>query len=245
MKDIIILGMGSTRSDCPFDSEVWGVNTGYRQVQELNGRIDKLFIAHRGQEYDWVGDPIFDWDEMNGLVNKGLEIVSLFKVKQLKKITRIPFRTMYNKFGTNYFSDTIAYMVAYALHINTRKNGKGLLKLKEPMRLRFYGVDMQSQDEYSTERGGIEYFIAVAKTLGVSVWIHETSALMRTDSGQPYGFRKINWKKIDPHNIIELQKTPKGLKKMHKLGLIDADELAVMTEWLEKHAKENALIKES
>src|SRR3990167_1278022 len=135
--DIIILGMGQTRSDCPYDTEVWGVNNGYHQVSQYNldrakaqteidrlksdasseaqfankeaiekytnllhspvGKLDKLFICHRGQEYDAVGDPIFNWDEINQLVQQGVEIVSLFKVKQIPIFTRYPYRQIVRK----------------------------------------------------------------------------------------------------------------------------------------------------
>lgn len=232
MKDIIILGMGPSRSDCPFDAETWGVNNGYRQVQELGGRLDKLFICHRGQEWDWEGDPVFAFDEINDLVDKGLEIMSLFKVKELGKTTRIPFRRMKKKLKTEYFTDTISYMIAYALYKNTRVNRKGLLELKEPMRIRFYGVDMQTKDEYATERGGIEIFIMLAKWLGAEVTISENSALLRTDTGAPYGFRTINWKSVDPHGIRELQHTTEGLTKMHLKGLINAEDLELMSNFL-------------
>ncbi len=232
MKDIIILGMGPTRVDCPFKSspgaEVWGVNNGYRQVMELEGKINKLFICHKGQEYDWEDDPIFNWEEQNILANAGVEIVSLFKLKHIKKTTRIPFRAMVKKFGTDYFSDSIAYMIAYALHLNTRKRKDGLLKLKEPMKIRMYGVDMHTKDEYATEKGGIEYFIAVARTLGINFWIHPDSSVCKTDTGKPYGFFKLDKKKIDPNNIMELQKTTGGIHKMFKMGLIDRKQFKVM-----------------
>ena len=235
MKDLIILGMGPSRSDCPFDCEVWGVNNGYRQVKELNGRLDKLFIAHRGQEYDWENDPIFDWNELNSLTGNGIEIVSLFKVKELKKITRFPFAKIVKKFGSEYFSDTIAYMLVYALHNNTKKDRKtGLLKLKEPMRIRFYGVDMHTRDEYATERGGIEYFIGVGRTLGALIWIHPDSTLCKTDTGKPYGFYKLNKKIIDPDNIMELQKTPEGVRKLLKKGVLDANQAGEMIKFLTK-----------
>jgi len=219
--------MGPSRYDCPFDAEIWAVNNGYRQIMEQEGRIDKLFICHRGQEYDWEGDPVFDWEEQNSLANAGVEIVSLFKLKEVKKITRLPFKAMVKKFGTEYFSDSIAYMIAYAIHLNTTKRN-GLLKLKEPMRIRMYGVDMFTKDEYATERGGIEYFIAVARTIGIDFWIQKDSAVCKTDTGKPYGFFKLNKKKIDPHNVMELQKTVKGLEKMLKMGLIDTAEFGSM-----------------
>lgn len=219
--------MGPSRVDCPYDAEVWGVNNGYRQVSQVNGRLDKLFICHKGQELDSDGDEIFAWNEIELLIDHDIEIVSLFDVKEIKKKTRIPFRALVKKFDTKYFTDSIAYMLAYALHLNTTKR-KGILKLKEPMRIRFFGCDMHSQDEYNTERGGIEYFIAVAKTIGVKVEIHPDSALCKTEHGVPYGFWKLNKKLIDPKGVIELQKTAEGCRKLWEMDIISAKELEEM-----------------
>ena len=36
MRSLIILAMGPTREECPYDCETWGVNTGYRQVAIWN-----------------------------------------------------------------------------------------------------------------------------------------------------------------------------------------------------------------
>jgi hypothetical protein len=224
MKDIIILGMGGTRVDCPFDSEVWGVNTGYRQAIQMKGKLDKVFIAHRGQEYDFADDPIFNFDEFNLLVGVGIEIVSLFDVKEITKITRYPFEEIVKKFDTMYFSDTIAYMIAYALHYNTKYRKDGTLKLKEPMRIRMYGVDMHTKDEYATERGGIEYFIGVAKTLGVDFWIHPDSSVCKTTTLQPYGFFTLDKKIIDPYDLMKIQTTTQGIDKMVELGVVNGSE---------------------
>jgi len=221
--------MGPSRQDCPFDAETWGVNTGYRQVAALStkerpGRLDKLFICHRDQEYDWEGDPIFNWEENNVLVDSGVEIVSLFKLKHIKKFTRMPFKSMVKRFKTEYYSDSICYMIAYALYLNTRINRKGLLELKEPMRIRMYGVDMHTRDEYATERGGIEYFIAIARTIGVDFWIHPDSSVCKTETKQPYGFFKLNKKIIDPKSILKLQTTVNGLKQMLAMGIVSQAE---------------------
>jgi hypothetical protein len=230
MKELIILGMGPTRSACTFDAdEVWGVNNGYRQVKELNGKLDKLFICHRGQEWDYVNDPVFDWEEQQALVNQGVELVSLFKLKHVKPVTLIPFKAMVKKFGTDYYSDSIAYMVAYAIHLNTRINSKtGLLKLKEPMRIRMYGVDMHTKDEYATERGGIEYYVAVARTLGVDFWIHPDSSVCKNAGGVSYGWWDYKTVNLDPAGILELQQSEQGIQILLQRDYITEEEAASM-----------------
>ncbi len=226
--NIIILGMGSTRTECPFGEsgvEIWGVNNGYRQSKDMGGKIHKLLIAHRGQEHDYMEDPIFDWEELNKLIDTGVEILTLFDLPELKSYKKIDYQAMASHFNTDYFSDSIAYMLAYAIFINTEKiNDTGQLKLIQPLRIRMYGVDMLTKDEYATERGGIEYFVAVAKTVGIDFWNHPFSAVCRTDTGMPYGFFQLDKSLIDPHNIMERQKTAAGLKELLDEGAIDEED---------------------
>jgi hypothetical protein len=190
-----------------------------RNLASPSSRLDKLFICHKGQEYDAVSDPIFHWGEINALAKSGVELVTLFKIKHLEKQTRMPFRKMVKAFKTDYFSDSIAYMIAYAIYQNTTR-WRGHLKLKEPMRMRMYGVDMHTQDEYATEKGGIEYFIAVARTLGVDFYIHPESSVCKTNTGVPYGFFKQDKSFIDPNKVLKLQKSKAGRRKLVEMGLL-------------------------
>ena len=275
MKEIIILAMGGSRIDCPFDCEVWGLNNGYRQVarhnqdkltglekiEELESRIptdgdelfdinkeiemyehfinapfakmDKLFIFHKDQEWDAEDDPIFSWKEINGLIDKGLEVTTLFDVAQLPRAKRVYLDELIEYFGTEYFSDSIAYMIAIAIMEYTDKVD-GVLKLKEPLRLKLYGVDMHTKDEFVTERGGIEYFVGAARAIGIDVWIHPESSVCITVTRKPYGVWEFNPVLHDPDNIMELQKTEEGLRAMRERSLIDEETLDRMLATLER-----------
>jgi hypothetical protein len=238
--DLIILGMGPSRSSCPFNAdEIWGVNNGYRQVIELKGKLHKLFICHANQERDAHGDPIFNWEELKIIADAGVELMTLFDIPHLTKYTKFEFQDLVDYFNTNYFSDSIAYMIAYAIKVNSHKEN-GLIVLNEPMRIRMYGVDMHTHDEYLTERGGIEYFIAIAKTIGIDFWIHADSSVCKTVSGKPYGFDSIDKNLIDPNNIMELQKTPEGINKIFELGLIDEDRMGLMLKVLNERNSNNS-----
>jgi len=174
--------MGNSRRQCPFDAEVWALNNGYRQVEEMGGHLDKLFLAHT-QVRDADGDKVFDWDEINNL---GVEVVNTHRVKGLNaKI--YPLKRISGKFGCDYFSDTICYMLAYAIDQVTHKNGTGRVELKTPLNIRVYGADMETGDEYLHEKGGIEYWIGYARGLGINVDISNGSQVCRTMSGKPYG----------------------------------------------------------
>lgn len=200
--EVIILGMGLSRSACPYDAEVWSVNNGYKQTMLCLPchtdrrktvileprkdkmccpdcgfstpvpRIDKIFLAHT-QCWDYDGDALFNWEELNYLAAKGVEIINTHRVKGLNA-TIFPIKTILKRFKRNYFSDSIAYMVAYALY-------KGCTKL------RFYGVDMHTMSEYAQEKGGIEYWLGRAEERGVEIELSQGTAVLQTATGHPYG----------------------------------------------------------
>lgn len=186
-KEVIILGMAPSRFDCTWDVPVYACNNSYRQIAPLNGRLDKVFLAHT-QVVDKDGDEVFDWKEMNLLADEGVDILNTHDVEGLKS-RRYPFALIVNRFDTNYFSDTIAYMLAYILYEWTKvRSGKVILSEPDKEHLiRIYGVDMKTEDEYTTEKGGVEYWVGRAEGLGIKVWIHPQSELCKTASGFPYG----------------------------------------------------------
>lgn len=219
--DIIILGMGPSRHDCPWDQittqEVYVCNTGYRQVAEMEGQISKIFLAHtqvkRGNHDN------FNWEEFNFLASKGIQVYNTHRVKGLNSIT-YPLKRISKKFGTEYFSDTIAYMVAFALDYATDVvDGKVVLNGKCNC-LRFYGVDMHEFGEYGLEKGGIEFWIGWARGLGMEVEISLGSTLLRTVTGKPYGQKTISLKKLLKGTGID----PKKVKEMPGFIYYDADQ---------------------
>jgi hypothetical protein len=209
--DIIILGMGPSRHECPWDQlttqAVYVCNTGYRQVAEMEGKLSHIFLAHtqviRG------GHKNFRWEEYNYLASKGIEVYNTHRVKGLNS-KMYPLKRIGKKFNTNYFSDTIAYMVAFAVDYATDvKDGKPVLNGKCDC-LRFYGVDMHEFGEYGLEKGGIEFWIGWARGLGMDIEISQGSTLLRTVTGKPYGEKTISIKQllkgtgINPKTIKEV-----------------------------------------
>lgn len=183
VKELILLAMGPSRISCPYDCETWGLNTGYRQVKSANGHIEKLFLAHTQVKREDGGD-VFDWQEINNL---NIDVINTHRVKELKS-RLYPMKRISEKFGCDYYSDTICYMLVYAIDQNTTLRN-GVVRLKQPLRIRIYGADMQTPDEYDTEKGGIEYWVGYAKGLGIKVEIAKGSLLLKTTTGKPYGIK--------------------------------------------------------
>jgi hypothetical protein len=194
--------MGDSKDLCPFDgTEIWGVNNGYRQVKKLGGYLNKLFIFHK-QVIDAYGDKIFDWDEINSL---GIEVINTHRVKHLKS-KLYPYKTIVRYFKTEYFSNAICYMIAYALY-------------KGYTHIRMYGIDMFYGSEYGEEKGGVEYWIGRAEGMGVHVDIGNGSYLCKTIDLKPYGF-DYKWKDLDPDGLYKVTHT-KGGKKLKLRGVLN------------------------
>lgn len=174
MKDLIILGMGPSAWQCPWDSEVWGLNMGWELAQKDGHQLDKLFLAH-GQVYSKEGNPYFDWQKIN---QQSFEVMSVHRIKGLKS-TIFPLKRINQKFGTDYYSNTVCYMLAYALD----KSTDAVLRLKPDAytRIRFYGVDILEDEEISQEKAGIEYWLGIARGLGIKCEISYNSTLLRTE----------------------------------------------------------------
>ena len=215
-KEIIILALGQTRNQCPYDAEVWSVNMGYQQIATDHGRIDKIFMVHK-QVYSPDGNPYFDWEHFRQLHEAGCEIINLHKVKGVP-FKRYPLKEIVHKLNLGYFSNTISYMIAYALYKNTNKID-GKLSLKQPLKLRFYGVDMWEKGEYAQEKGGVEAWLCFALGLGVEVTISAGSSLLLPINGTPYGLDALPDDYYDIFKILKLKNkltTPPSVEDIQK-----------------------------
>lgn len=214
-REIIIMAMGPSRGMCPFDAETWALNMGYLQIAavgpetqgELNGRIDKIFMVHK-QVYTAEGKPYFAWQDYNKMADAGVEMWNIHDVNCETCGKSLPFKKypldeIIEKFDLGYFSDTICYMLAYALHICTDGNKKDhTLKLKYPLKIRLYGVDLQDKEEYGEEKGGVECWLGYALGLGADFTIANGSTLLLTSTGRPYGFDPVDYSYLDPYSVL-------------------------------------------
>lgn len=214
-KEVIILGTGASRTQCPFDCETWGVNATYIQREERLGkglpfRHDKLFITDT--LFSNRGTMHFDINRINRLKKEyNTHIIMLHQIKLGKYEVRgsqYPLKRIVEKFGCEYFTSTICYMLAYALDKSTViKNGKLVLNQDPYLNLRLYGVDMVTSSEYLLQKGGVEFWLGFAKGLGIDYQVAEGSAVMKTPTGVPYGKKqKINLEQIDPYNLLKRKK---------------------------------------
>lgn len=215
MKELIILGTGASRTQCNFDCETWGVNAVYIQKEERENkgeifRLDKLFIT----DYLWAskGTLHFDLRRVQRVTAEfNTEIISLHTIRLGKyklETKRYPFWRIVKKFGVDYFTSTICHMLAYALDKSVVRIGNMfVLKPDAYTKLKLYGVDMVTSQEYLLQKGGVEFWLGLAYGLGIEWEIAKGSAVMKTPSGTPYGLRpKLDLKMIDPYELLKGKK---------------------------------------
>ncbi len=178
MRDVIILGNGPSKFECPYDTETWGVNAVVHYAEDV-GRLDKLFFF---DDLDTFNPRVM---RLDNLLETKAELVTTEKnVEFLKKYKRnavvFPIDEIIKRYKTAYFSNSISYMIVYAMYL-------GDIKF-----MSLYGVDHTSWDSYVKDRPGVEYWVGRAEQSGIGVYIARASALCKTDSGGMYGYVSTN-----------------------------------------------------
>ncbi len=185
MKEVIILGMGSTMIKCPYDAEVWAMN----QTYKIAKRIDKLFITDPRLNFESKDNHNFE--ELNKL---GIPIVSLHILPEIKNFVHFPYDEIVEEFHSEFFTNTVCYMVAYAIYEKYDK-------------IRLYGIDMATGMEYVLERGGVEFWLGVAVGRGIKIENTKGSMLCKPPKGIPYGKPYfVNMREVDPENLCKMNK---------------------------------------
>jgi len=134
-KSVVILGTGMTLSK--FDksehnsSEIWAVGSAFELLKNKDISINKYFCLHKNEKLDY-GDII---DQNN-----------------------YPLQSIISKFNSRFFTNSISYMIAFALYNDFKK-------------ISLYGVDMDSESEYAFERSSVMYWVGFAKGLSTEVSI--------------------------------------------------------------------------
>lgn len=150
--ELLIVGKGPSRKLAPqsFDGEVWGLN---------DMVVDRIYTR-------WFElHPTGRWDAkfLSGL---GIPVYMQEHHPEIPLSAPYPLDRITRKYG-RYFTNTISYMLALALDEGFKT-------------IVLYGVDMLMQDERVHQKGSVEYFLGVARGMGVEVYVSHGSALLKS-----------------------------------------------------------------
>lgn len=132
-REVSIYGGGASLRLAPFtDSDKWSVGSLYNTLQD---KVDLYFCFHNS-------DPIHQLSKLDniGYIDR----------------TKYPLDEIIKKFGSRYFTNSISYMIAYAIYKRYKK-------------INLYGVDVNVSSEYVFERPSIAYWCGVANGRGITV----------------------------------------------------------------------------
>lgn len=178
-RKIIILGSGPDWETCPFkstDREIWGVAK-MVMIPTPPSKVDMLFSMDDIDHLLTIRRGMFTKEEFVKAINdRNCRYITTHTREDIPKSKAFPFKEIVNRYRVPYFSNTICYMIAYALW-------KGVTHID------FYGVAQMGAHEYSAEKGGVEFWLGMAAGLGVSINFKTMTGLLKTvNMNYAYGY---------------------------------------------------------
>ena len=168
-KKIALVGTApSSCRDAPFDDESWEIWSLGAMVQ-MNKRITKLFEVHT----QYVLEQAQSWTELFPYMEKmGENLILGHPNPLLPNATPYPKDDIVKKYG-NYFTSSIAWMIAYAID-------------QKPDCIGLWGIDMMGEEEFLQQRACCEYLLGIARGMGIVIIMADESPILRSE--RLYGF---------------------------------------------------------
>lgn len=152
--------------------KVWAC---YSVIQMVDD-VDLVFDPHDTERF-FVDKPTPEVERINKKIKKLNIPIFLQKVcPEYPTSMKYPLREIVDKFGITYFSNTICYMIAYAIYVGVKQ-------------IDLIGVNQAGKEEYVDEKGGVEFWLGFALGRGLKVKVYgKRSMVLKTKSGKLYGY---------------------------------------------------------
>lgn len=219
--------------------EVWGLNQLYRHLP----RADRWFDIHK----NWHEETVPGTDYVGWIKECGIPFYMAARQPELPTSVTYPLERLVDKFGVDYFTSTIAFMVALAIdEIDQKVEARlaaepdllGTEAAKVPERLRavyaeywigIFGVDLVVGEEYFEQKPCAEYWIGMASAgRGISVFVPPQSALCK--QLYRYGYEKepkatVALSELKQHGSQLSKRRDEIMRELYMLdGALQADE---------------------
>ena len=171
---VAIVGCADSKDEVVFtdpDCEFWGVNNLHLSMPGPWSRwFDLHTFRHDGNQWLRRGDADFRKQP----IDKYLQSVQLLDIPVYMQAANpivtnaviYPINEILARFG-NYFTNTISYMIVFAI-------AEGFKEIQ------IMGVDMAVDSEYRWQRPSCEYFIGLARGMGITVSLPDSCDLLKT-----------------------------------------------------------------
>lgn len=180
LKKIAIIGFASSYREAPYDDpsvEIWGMN----ELWKYLSRWDRWFELHPREVFAKEGDR--DQAAHEAWLQQQPADKPIYMLQRHDDIpgsVPYPLDDMAARFFPGqprpYFTSSIAFMLALAI-------------AERPSWIGLYGIDLASDTEYANQRAAAEYFIGVARGMGIEVVVAAGSALLKSPT--IYGYDQV------------------------------------------------------
>ena len=168
-KKVAIVGFAPSWNKAPFanqEFEIWGLNELYMYIEKMpNGRWDRWFELH--QKSRFMGSDRQGAEHIKKLAAMKCPVYMLESCKEVPSSIKYPLEEMIKYFDTNYFTNSISYMLALAIYEGFEE-------------IHVYGVNMETDSEYGSQRPSCEYFLGVAWGKRIKIYIPPDADLLKT-----------------------------------------------------------------
>lgn len=155
--------------------EFWGINTLHKVFPELMAKAGEIpirwFQIHSKDRFLMQKRDEDHW--------KWLQAQTKFPIYTIEAFPEVPMSVPYPKdeiiaeFG-DYFTNSVSWMLALAIY-------------ERPKEIHLYGVEMALSDEYMYQRPSVEYYIGLARGLGIKVFLPDRCDLLKSTT--LYGYQ--------------------------------------------------------
>lgn len=207
-KHIVLLGKGKGFEKVPTNTEqeIWGLN-GLLFDKGINTRLDKIFMMDVINEMPSVVAGLWNERKIIDKINElNIPFVAPYKYDEIPKSEAFPIEEIIKQYGSPYFNNTIAYMIAYAL-------------VQGVQSIDLWGINQASGSEYFYEKGCVEFWLGVAIGKGVTIkiggqWSELLTNKARYGGNLLYGYNRtveeyLAEKKRFGEKSVQLIETPK------------------------------------
>lgn len=184
MKIAIIGSAPSSVNLAPFgdpEFKIWACSPG---TYSIISRCDAFFELHRvefgvigkpGTQKPWFSPEYVAW------MAQQCRVWMADVVPEIPNSARLPVEDLEAKYGTYFFTSSIAWMLACAiedvLEERQARKAAGMDAVQDVIAL--YGVDMSATEEYGYQRAGCQHFCLLAADLGIQIVVPPESDLLR------------------------------------------------------------------
>lgn len=173
-RTIAIVGFAGSSRDLmnkePESTEIWGLNNAYSQ-NFMQRPASRWFDIHGYEGRDEYRGK--HWEKM---LEMGIPIYALHPpIPTPENVVWLDYVGICERLGVKpYFTNSIAYMLAVAVDEHVDE-------------IKLFGVDMATGTEFEKQRANCEYWIGIARGLGITVAIPDVSPICK---GLLYGIDK-------------------------------------------------------